>query len=121
MSDELGDCGRGVSLAPGCRDGKVPRLQEMARAHVASGADMVTVAVRRVNLSDRTKESLLDYIDREKIFIFRIPRDATRRMKRCVPRDLGARRTLKWVKLEVIGDQQTLFDTEELVRRLRHL
>ena len=35
----------------------------MAQAHEASGADMVTVAVRRVNISDRTRESLLDYID----------------------------------------------------------
>ena len=41
----------------------------MARAHAASGADMVTVAVRRVNLTDKSKESLLDYIDREKMFI----------------------------------------------------
>jgi len=44
----------------------------MARAHAASGADMVTVAVRRVNLTDKSEESLLDYIDREKIFICRI-------------------------------------------------
>jgi len=35
----------------------------------ASGADVVTVAVRRVNLTDRSKESLLDYIDREKFFL----------------------------------------------------
>src|ERR1700731_4945485 len=49
--------------------GKYRSFQEMTRAHEASGADMVTVAVRRVNLSDRSKESLLDYIDRKKIFI----------------------------------------------------
>src|SRR5258705_5338991 len=49
--------------------GKYRSFQEMGRAHAASGADMVTVAVRRVNLSDRTKKSLLDYIDRAKIFI----------------------------------------------------
>src|SRR5215471_4101632 len=49
--------------------GKYRGFQEMARAHVASGAEMVTVAVRRVNLTDRSKESMLDYIDREKIFI----------------------------------------------------
>src|ERR1700724_3806436 len=44
-------------------------FQEMQRCHEASGADMVTVAVRRVNLTDRSKESLLDYIDRSKLFI----------------------------------------------------
>src|SRR5579863_4072458 len=49
--------------------GKYKSFQEMARAHEASGAEIVTVAVRRVNLSDRTKESLLDYIDRTKYFI----------------------------------------------------
>jgi len=49
--------------------GKYRSFQEMGRAHVASGADMVTVAVRRVNLTDRSKESLLDFIDREKMFI----------------------------------------------------
>jgi len=49
--------------------GKYRSFQEMARAHEASGAEIVTVAVRRVNLTDRTKESLLDYIDRTKLFI----------------------------------------------------
>src|SRR6202163_647820 len=49
--------------------GKYRSHQEMARCHVASGAEVVTVAVRRVNLTDRSKESLLDYIDRSKLFI----------------------------------------------------
>ena len=48
--------------------GKYRSFPEMARALEASGADMVTVAVRRVNLTDRTKESMLDYIDRKKFF-----------------------------------------------------
>ena len=43
--------------------GKYPSPAVMAQAHEASGAEMVTVAVRRVNISDRSKESLLDYID----------------------------------------------------------
>ena len=43
--------------------GKYPSPTVMAQAHEASGADMVTVAVRRVNISDRSKESLLDFID----------------------------------------------------------
>ncbi|MCL6506613.1 MAG: thiazole synthase, partial [Bryobacteraceae bacterium] len=41
--------------------GKYRSFQEMARCHEASGAEMVTVAVRRVNLTDRSRESLLDY------------------------------------------------------------
>src|SRR5580692_7626141 len=48
--------------------GKYRSFQETARALEASGADMVTVAVRRVNL-DRSKESLLDYIDLNKYFL----------------------------------------------------
>src|ERR1041385_4066116 len=49
--------------------GKYPTFQTMRAAHEASGADMVTVAVRRVNLTDRSKESLLDYIDTATFFI----------------------------------------------------
>ena len=49
--------------------GKYPSLPIMAQAHAASGADMVTVAVRRVNFTDRSQESLLDYIDPEQMFI----------------------------------------------------
>src|ERR1043166_8116690 len=49
--------------------GKYRSHQEMQRCHEASGADMVPGAVRRVNLTDRSKESLIDYIDRSKIFI----------------------------------------------------
>src|SRR3981189_2610496 len=95
----------------------------MARAHVSSGADMVTVGVRRVNRTDRTKESLLDYIDREKIFI--LPNTAG-----CYNADEAVRAARlgrevglsNWVKLEVIGDQQTLFpDTEELIEATRVL
>ena len=46
--------------------GKYSSPSVMVKAHEASGADMITVAVRRVNISDRTKESLLDYIDTSK-------------------------------------------------------
>ena len=49
--------------------GKYPSHQVMAAAHDASGADMVTVAVRRVNITDRSKESLLDYIDPKRYFL----------------------------------------------------
>ncbi len=82
----------------------------MARCHVASGAEVVTVAVRRVNLHDRSKESLLDYIDREKLFI--LPNTAA-----CYTADDAVRVAMlgreaglsNWVKLEVIGDEKTLF------------
>jgi thiazole synthase len=97
--------------------GKYPSNTVMAEAHAASGADMVTVAVRRVNISDRSKESLLDYIDPAKMFI--LPNTAG-----CYTADeairtarLGREAGLSnWVKLEVIGDERTLFpDNEALV------
>jgi thiazole synthase len=90
--------------------GKYRSFPEMQRCHEASGADMVTVAVRRVNLTDRTKESLLDFIDRTKIFI--LPNTAG-----CYTADDAVRTAMlarevglsNWVKLEVIGDEKTLF------------
>lgn len=103
--------------------GKYRSAGEMARAHAASGAEMVTVAVRRVNLSDRSQESLLDFIDRKTMFI--LPNTAG-----CYSADeairtarLGREAGLSnWVKLEVIGDERTLFpETEELVRATREL
>ena len=103
--------------------GKYRSFQEMARAHQASGADMVTVAVRRVNLNDRTKESLLDYIDRKNFFI--LPNTAG-----CYTADEAVRTARlgrevglsEWVKLEVIGDEQTLLpDTEALLSATRTL
>ena len=49
--------------------GKYRSFQEMKRCHELSGSECVTVAVRRVNLTNRSEESLLDYIDRDKMFI----------------------------------------------------
>src|SRR5579872_4060691 len=123
MSDDLIIAGRAFKSRLIVGTGKYRSLQEMARAHAASGADMVTVAVRRVNLSDRSKESLLDYIDREKIFI--LPNTAG-----CYTADeavrtarLGREAGLSnWVKLEVIGDERTLFpDNEALLEATRVL
>src|SRR5689334_1711806 len=90
--------------------GKYSSPSVMVQAHEASGADMVTVAVRRVNISDRSKESLLDYIDTSKYFL--LPNTAG-----CYTADeairtarLGREAGLShWVKLEVIGDERTLF------------
>src|SRR5438876_7040468 len=103
--------------------GKYASNAVMANAHKASGADIVTVAVRRVNISDRTRESLLDYIDTSRIFI--LPNTAG-----CYSADeavrtarLGREAGLSnWVKLEVIGDERTLFpDNEALVEATRIL
>jgi thiazole synthase len=89
--------------------GKYKSGHETARAIAASGADMVTVDVRRVNL-DRSKESLLDFIDPKKYFL--LPNTAG-----CYTADeairaarLGREVGLSdWVKVEVIGDQKTLY------------
>ncbi len=98
--------------------GKYRSFQEMARAHEASGAEIVTVAVRRVNLNDRSKESMLDYIDRKKYFILpntagcSTAEEAIRTAR--LAQEVGLS---NWIKLEVIGDQKTLFpDNFELVR-----
>lgn len=103
--------------------GKYRSFPEMARCHAASGAEVVTVAVRRVNLDDRSKESLLDHIDRSRMFI--LPNTAA-----CYTAD-DAIRTARlgrevglsnWVKLEVIGDPETLYpDTQGLIEATRVL
>jgi thiazole synthase len=103
--------------------GKYRSFHEMARCHAASGAEVVTVAVRRVNLTDKSKESLVDYIDRSKFFI--LPNTAG-----CYTADEAIRTARlgrevglsNWVKLEVIGDQKTLFpDNQGLVEATRAL
>ena len=103
--------------------GKYRSFPEMKRCHELSGADMVTVAVRRVNLTDKSKESLLDYIDRERMFV--LPNTAA-----CYSADEAVRTARlarevglsNWVKLEVIGDPDTLFpDNEGLLEATRVL
>jgi thiazole synthase len=103
--------------------GKYPSYPVMVRAHEASGAEMVTVAVRRVNISDRSQESMLDYIDTNKFFL--LPNtagcykaeDAMRTAR--LAREAGLS---NWIKLEVIGDERTLFpDNEALLVATRQL
>src|SRR5712671_1096450 len=112
--------------------GKYSSPSVMVKAHDASGADMITVAVRRVNISlphgggaprGSKEESLLDYIDTSKYFL--LPNTAG-----CYSADeavrtarLGREAGLSnWVKLEVIGDERTLFpDNEQLVEATRVL
>src|ERR1700746_1991378 len=121
MADELIIAGRAFRSRLIVGTGKYRSFQEMAHAHAASGADMVTVAVRRVNLTDKSKESLLDYIDREKIFTPPTPAacysaDEAIRTAR-LAREVGLS---NWIKLEVIGDEKTLFpDNEGLLEATR--
>ena len=103
--------------------GKYPSFQVMKEAHEASGAEMVTVAVRRVDLKARGPENLLDHIDPQRLFI--LPNTAA-----CYTADdavrtarLGREAGLShWVKLEVIGDEKTLYpDVEGLLSATRTL
>jgi thiazole synthase len=103
--------------------GKYKDFDQTRRAIEASGADMVTVAVRRVNIIDRKKENLLDYIDPQKYKI--LPNTAG-----CYTADEAVRTArlaqaagiTNLVKLEVIGDQKTLFpDTAGLIEAAKIL
>ena len=103
--------------------GKYSSPAVMVRAHEASGAEMITVAVRRVNISDRTKESLLDYIDTSKYFLLPNTAGCYTAEEAVRTARLGREAGLSnWVKLEVIGDERTLFpDNEALVAATRTL
>jgi thiazole synthase len=122
-SDSLIIAGRAFSSRLIVGTGKYSSFPVMAQAHAASGAEMVTVAVRRVNISDRSKESLLDYIDTGRMAI--LPNTAG-----CYTADEAVRTARlareaglsNWVKLEVIGDEKTLFpDNEALLEATRIL
>ena len=123
MNDALTIAGRTFASRLIVGTGKYSSFEVMRQAHEASGADMVTVAVRRVNIADRHQPSLLDYIDTTRIFI--LPNTAG-----CYTADdavrtarLGREAGLSnWVKLEVIGDERTLFpDNEGLLAATRAL
>lgn len=103
--------------------GKYKDFEETRRAIEASGTDVVTVAVRRVNIIDKDKENLLDYIDPKKYKILPntagcyTAKDAIRTAM--LAADAGITRL---VKLEVIGDERTLFpDNEALLEAARVL
>ena len=90
--------------------GKYKNLRETAKAIKASGADMVTVAVRRVNISNKKKPLLMDYVNPKKILY--LPntagcfnsKDALRTLR--LAREIGG---WKMVKLEILGDKKTLY------------
>lgn len=95
--------------------GKYPSVEVMQAAHEASGAQFVTVAIRRISLDDRSGKTLLDYIDRGKYTI--LPNTAgCYSAKEAVLTAQLARELLETdlIKLEVIGDPHTLYpDTRE--------
>ena len=90
--------------------GKYKNFSETAKAVQASGADMVTIAVRRVNIFDKKKPLLTDYLDPKKIIY--LPNtagcfnseEALRTLR--LAREMGG---WKLVKLEVLGDKKTLY------------
>ncbi|ACG57829.1 thiazole biosynthesis family protein [Hydrogenobaculum sp. Y04AAS1] len=94
--------------------GKFKSFQENKEVLEASGAEVITVAVRRVNITDRTKENLLDYIDPNKYLI--LPNTAgCYTAKDAINTAMLAREAtgIDWIKLEVIGDQKTLYPDME--------
>jgi thiazole synthase len=122
-ADKLVIAGREFTSRLMVGTGKYADFPQMARAIEVSGAEIVTVAVRRVNISDRSKESLLDYLDLKKYTL--LPNtagcytadDAVRTCR--LAREAGLS---DFVKLEVLGDEQTLFpDNEELLKAAKIL
>jgi len=103
--------------------GKYPSFEVMKRCHEASGAEIATVAVRRLDLSAKGEASLMHWIDRSRLTV--LPNTAgcytaEDAIRTChLAEELGMS---KWVKLEVLGDEKTLFpDVEETVRAAKVL
>jgi thiazole synthase len=117
VDDRLMIAGREFKSRLWVGTGKYKDFLETQKAIEASGADVVTVAVRRVNITDRSKENLLDYIDPKKYLI--LPNTAgCYTVEEAVRYSRLARAAgiSDLVKLEVIGDENTLFpDTEGLI------
>jgi thiazole synthase len=123
QNDKLIIAGREFNSRLMVGTGKYADFQQMVQAIEASGAEIITVAVRRVNISDRSKESLLDHIDLKKYTL--LPNtagcytadDAVRTCR--LAREAGLS---DFVKLEVLGDEKTLFpDNEELLKAAKIL
>ena len=123
MNDRLVIAGRSFNRVCGSVPENTKTLRETKKAIDASGADVVTVAVRRVNITDRSKENLLDYLDPKKYII--LPNtagcytveDAVRYAR--LARAAGVS---DLVKLEVLGDEKTLFpDTAGLIEAAKIL
>lgn len=110
MSDKLNVAGLDFNSRLILGSGKYATFELMVTALEVSGSEMITVAVRRVNLTDKSKESLLDYIDPKKYRI--LPNTAgCYNAGDAIRTAMLAREVLdnNWIKLEVIGDEKTLF------------
>jgi thiazole synthase len=122
VSDPLVIAGKSFGSRLIIGTGKYPSYPIMVDAHAASGAEMVTVAVRRVNVTDRSTESLLDYIDQSRFFILPntagcyTAEEAVRTAR--LGREVGLS---NWVKLEVIGDERTLFPDNVALLEATHV
>ena len=101
--------------------GKYSSFELMRECHAASGCEMVTVAVRRVDLE--AKETLLDYIPRDRLTLLPNTADCFTAREAVRTAHLGREAGLSnWIKLEVIGDRKTLYpDNEELLVATREL
>ena len=114
MNDKLIIAGREFNSRLIIGTGKYRSNEQMVDAFNRSGAEMITVAVRRVNITDRSQPSLLDFIDLKRFAI--LPNTAgcysTEEAVRTarLAREVGLS---DWVKIEVIGDQKTLFPDNE--------
>jgi thiazole synthase len=98
-------------------------MNAMQRAHEASGAELVTVAIRRIHLDDPTGKTLIDYIDRSRYHILPNTAGCTTAKDAILTAQL-AREALNTdlIKLEVIGDTQTLYpDTTQTIEAAREL
>jgi len=121
MEDKLVIAGRKFSSRLFIGTARYPNQQVMLKAIEASGAEAVTVAIRRINL-DQREESLLELL-KDRYFI--LPNTAgCYTAKEAVVTAKLAREALgvNWIKLEVIGDDETLYpDTEQLLKAAKEL
>lgn len=114
MNDKLIIAGREFNSRLIIGTGKYRNNEQMIEAFERSGAEMITVAVRRVNITDRSQPSLLDCIDLKRFSILPntaacyTAEEAVRTAR--LAREVGLS---DWVKVEVIGDQKTLFPDNE--------
>ena len=118
MKDKLIVAGKKFNSRLIVGTGKYKDMSECAKAIKLSGADIVTVAVRRVNITDKKKPLLMDYIDPKKITYLPntagcfTSEDALRTLR--LAREIGG---WKLVKLEVLGDKKNLFP--EMIETLK--
>jgi len=102
---------------------KYPNPQTMLAAIEASGAEIVTVSIRRINVQETASESIIKYLEEKNLFF--LPNTAgCYTAKDAVLTAQLARESLNtnWIKLEVIGDDETLFpDTVELLKAAEQL